>query len=461
LRPHFGLSLRSAGFLLAESAIIAGSLPVAVWLRLGSSELFDYPLLPQKALLSALVLQLCLYFGDFYEDLSPPVRIDRGLRLVQATLAAFLVLALVYFGAPSLRVGRGILAIHLALSALGLLLSRHLHLAIWGHEALRDTVLILGTGHSAQQIAREILRREPVTYRILGFLGEHPSEVGRSLVNPSVIGTLQDLPAIAEKEDVTSIVVALEDFRGRLPVAELMRCRMAGIKVSDATTFFERLTGKILVKSLRPSWFVFSEGFNKPRLFRKAKRVLEFAVAFLFFVLVSPLLGLLAVLVRLESHGPVFYRQERVGEKGRLFTLFKLRSMSADAEAKTGPVWANANGDPRLTRLGGLLRALRLDEIPQLLNVLRGEMSFVGPRPERPHFVEMLRTVIPFYDERHSVKPGITGWAQIKFGYGSNIEDAEEKLQYDLYYIKHMSWLFDLAILFHTVKVMALKRGAR
>jgi sugar transferase (PEP-CTERM system associated) len=463
LRSQFtpGLSFRTAGFLLAESAIIGGSLPVAVGLRLGLSEALDYPLILQKALLSAFVFQLCLYFGDFYEDFSPPLRIDRALHLVQATLSAGLVLALVYFGAPTLRVGRGILAIHLALSALGLLLWRHLHLAIWGHESLRETVLILGTGQSAQQIAREMLRREPVTYRVLGFLGEHPSEVGRSLVNPSVIGTLQDLPGFAEKEDLTSIVVALEDFRGRLPVAELMQCKMAGIRVLDAPTFFERLTGKILVKSLRPSWFVFSEGFNKPRLFRKTKRVLEFAVAFLCLVLVSPLLGLLAVLIRLESSGPVFYRQERVGEKGRLFTLFKLRSMSVDAEAKTGPVWANANGDPRLTRLGGLLRALRLDEVPQLLNVLRGEMSFVGPRPERPHFVEKLRTVIPFYDERHSVKPGITGWAQIKFGYGSNIEDAEEKLQYDLYYIKHMSWLFDVAILFHTVKVMALGRGAR
>ncbi len=456
-----GFSARAAVFILAEAGIIAGSLAAAVWLRLGWEELTAYRLLLPKAILSAVVLQLCLYFGDLYQDLSPPRKIDLVLRMVQAALVAALVLALVYFGLPSLRVGRGILAIHLALAVLGLLFWRHVCLAVWGHEALRENVLILGTGQSAQQIAREMLRRAPLGYRIVGFLGEHPAEVGRSLVNPSVVGTLEDLPRLAEREDLTLVVVALEDFRGRLPVAELLACRMAGIKVAEATTFFEGLTGKILVKSLRPSWFVFSEGFHKPRLFRKAKRVLEFAVALVGLVVVSPLLGLLSVLIKLDSPGPIFYRQERVGEKGRPFTLIKLRSMRADAEAATGPVWANASGDPRLTRLGGLLRALRLDEIPQLINVLKGQMSFVGPRPERAHFVEKLRSVIPFYDERHSVKPGITGWAQIKFGYGSNIEDAEEKLQYDLYYIKHMSWLFDLAILFHTVKVMALGRGAR
>jgi sugar transferase (PEP-CTERM system associated) len=463
LRPLFapGGSQRGAAFVLVEGLIVGGSLPAAVWLRLGSEDFFAYPGLLPKALLSAVVFLLCLYFGDLYEDLSPPRRLDLVLRVVQAGLVSALALALIYFGAPGLRVGRGILAIHVTLAVAGVLLWRHLCLAVWGHEALRETVLILGTGHMAQQIAREMLRRESLGYRILGFLGEHPSEVGRRLVNPSVIGTLADLPRLAEKEDVTSIVVALEDFRGRLPVAELMQCRMAGITVLEAASFFERLTGKILVKSLRPSWFVFSEGFNKPRLFRKAKRVFEFGIALVFLALVSPLLGLLTVLIRLESLGPVFYRQERVGEKGRPFTLFKLRSMRVDAEAATGPVWANANGDPRLTRLGGLLRALRLDEIPQLINVLKGEMSFVGPRPERAHFVEKLRTIIPFYDERHSVKPGITGWAQIKFGYGSNVEDAEEKLQYDLYYIKHMSLLFDLAIIFHTVKVMALGRGAR
>jgi len=191
------------------------------------------------------------------------------------------------------------------------------------------------------------------------------------------------------------------------------------------------------------------------------KRVVDFLLSAIGLIVLAPVFVAAAIAIKLDSRGPVFYRQERVGEKGRRFMLFKLRTMRVDAEAETGPVWARADADPRMTRVGRLLRSLRLDELPQLLNVVRGEMSFVGPRPERPHFVEKLRTVIPYYDERHSVKPGITGWAQIRYGYGSNIEDAEEKLQFDLYYIKHMSWLFDMGILFDTMKVMALGRGSR
>jgi sugar transferase (PEP-CTERM system associated) len=454
-------SLRLFTLVLAETAIIMISIVAAAALRLGTQEFLDYePLLP-NALLSALVLQLCLYYGDLYEDFAVPGRLELILRLARAFLSGTLVLALVYLGIPDLRVGRGILLIHLPLAFVGLVLWRQLCLLVWGHGALSENLLILGTGPSAQQVAREILRRGSLGFRIAGFLGENAAEVGRPLVNPHVIGTLVDLPRIVDRERISLLVVALEDFRGRLPVPELLQCRLAGIKVEDVTTFFERLTGKILVNNLRPSWFIFSQGFHKPRFFRKTKRILEFSVALAGLVLVSPLLGLLALLIRLESRGPVFYRQERVGEKGRLFMLIKLRTMCADAEAETGPVWARGDGDPRMTRVGRFLRALRFDEIPQLLNVIRAEMSFVGPRPERRHFVDKLRSVIPYYDERHSVKPGITGWAQIRFGYGSNIEDAEEKLQFDLYYIKHMSWMFDVGILFDTMKVMALGRGAR
>jgi sugar transferase (PEP-CTERM system associated) len=322
-------------------------------------------------------------------------------------------------------------------------------------------VLILGTGASAQQLAIELLRRAPLGFRVVGFLGEHRAEVGRRLVNPSVIGTIEDLPTIVQRENLNLIVVALEDRRGKMPVAGLLRCRLAGVRVEEAAGFFERLTGKILVKNLRPSWLVFSQGFNKPRLLRNTKTAGEFVIAFAMLVLLAPFLGLIALLVKLDSPGPVFYRQERAGEKGRAFWLYKFRTMRIGAETATGPVWSAADGDPRVTRVGRHLRRMRLDELPQLLNVLRGEMSFVGPRPERPHFVDMLRRIVPYYDERHSVKPGITGWAQIKFRYGSTIEDAEEKLQFDLYYIKHMSFVFDAGILLDTLKVALLGRGAR
>ncbi len=454
-------SVRLGLVVMVEAVLIVASFVVAALLRFGTEEYLEYKFLLPKAILSAVVLQLCLYYLDLYEEFATPRHLDSILRVAQAFLAGTLILALVYLGIPALRVGRGVLLIHLPIAFVAVVLWRRLCLLVWGHEAFSENLIILGTGASAQQIAREILNRRPMGFRVVGFLGESSLEVGRPLSNPSVVGTLSDLLPVVEEQRISLILVALDDLRGRLPVAELLHCRLAGIKVEEFTTFFERLTGKILVTNLRPSWFIFSEGFHKPRFFAKTKRILELAVALVALVLVSPLLGLLALLVKLDSPGPVFYRQERVGEKGRGFMLIKLRTMRVDAEAETGPVWARADADPRMTRVGRLLRGLRLDELPQLLNVVRGEMSFVGPRPERPHFVEKLRTVIPYYDERHSVKPGITGWAQIRFGYGSNIEDAEEKLQFDLYYIKHMSWLFDMGILFHTMKVMALGRGSR
>jgi sugar transferase (PEP-CTERM system associated) len=458
--PHSS-GLRITFLVLCETFILVVTFLIAAALRLGGEGFLGYELLVSKALLSAVVLQLCLYMGDLYETFAAPRPLDLLLRLSQAFLVGTLVLALVYLGIPDLLVGRGILLIHLPLAFLATAGWRYLCLVVWGTEALCENLLVLGTGASAQRLGREVMRRRPLGYRLAGFLGESPGEVGRPLGGPSVIGTLSDLAETLKRERISLIVVALEDFRGRLPVPQLLQCRLAGIRVEDITTFSERLTGKILVSNLRPSWFIFSEGFERPRFFPKVKRILEFAVALLALLLVSPVLVLLALLVVLDSRGPVFYRQERVGEKGLPFMLFKLRTMRIDAEKETGPIWARGDGDPRMTRVGRLLRVLRLDELPQLVNVLRGEMSFVGPRPERPHFVQKLRTVIPYYDERHSVKPGITGWAQIKFGYGSNLEDAEEKLQFDLYYIKHMSWLFDLGILFDTFKVMALGRGAR
>ncbi len=443
---------------LAESAILVGAFVGAVLVRF---EHLNYRQLPFKALLSALVVQLCFYYTDLYEESSFRWRVELFLRLAQAFVIAAILLSLVFYAAPVLTVGRGLLAIFAVLGLAGVFVWRGLYLFMVGREGLVDHVLILGTGPSAQQIAREMLLRAPLGFRVVGFLGESEEEVGRSLVNPSVIGTADDLLPLVRRHRINLIIVALEDRRGKMPVADLLRCRMAGIRVEEATGFFERLTGKILVKSLRPSWLVFSQGFNKPRVLRAAKNVGEFLTAAVLSVLLAPLMALIAAAVKLSSPGPVLYRQERVGERGRSFVLLKFRTMRSDAEAGTGPVWASEEADPRITPLGRLLRKTRLDELPQLLNVLRGEMSFVGPRPERPHFVESLRQVIPYYDERHGVKPGITGWAQIKYGYGSTLEDAEEKLQYDLYYIKHMSLTFDIGVLCDTFKVMIVGKGAR
>jgi sugar transferase (PEP-CTERM system associated) len=456
------LAPRRVVFFLGDSALLLLVLSAADALgrSFGVARLAPGALLT-RGLVAVLVLQFSLYYSELYDDRALRSRTQFLVRLGQSFAAATFLLTFVYYLFPAVRVEPATLLVALPIAAAAILASHSIHRWAAGREELSDNVLILGTGPTAQQIAVEMLRRAFLGYRVVGFLGEHPAEVGRRLVNPSVVGTSADLLPLVDSLRVSLIVVALEDRRGRLPVDDLLRCRLAGVSVEDAPSFFERLTGKILVSDLRPSWFVFSPGFSKPRLLGGAKRVLELALAALLLVLLAPALGLIALLIRFESPGRALFRQARVGLRGRVFELYKLRTMRTDAEAATGPVWASPDDDPRITRLGRVLRKLRLDELPQLVNVLRGEMSFVGPRPERPHFVEKLRQVIPYYDERHSVRPGITGWAQVKFGYGSTIEDSERKLQFDLYYVKNMSLLLDVAIVLDTFKVMLLGRGAR
>jgi lipopolysaccharide/colanic/teichoic acid biosynthesis glycosyltransferase len=246
---------------------------------------------------------------------------------------------------------------------------------------------------------------------------------------------------------------------GKLPTEELLHAKLSGVRVEDAATTYERITGKIMTDGIKPSWLIFSDGFCPSRGTRIVKRIFDLVLSLVGLALAAPLMLLTAVAVRLDSPGPVLYRQDRVGENGRLFTLSKFRSMRADAESGT-PIWAK-DRDDRVTRVGRFIRLARLDELPQLWNVLRGDMSFVGPRPERPFFVEPLAAAIPFYMERHAVKPGVTGWAQVKYRYGSSIEDATEKLRYDLYYIKHLSIVFDLTIMIDTVKVILSGKGAK
>jgi sugar transferase (PEP-CTERM system associated) len=419
----------------------------------------EYPGFAMKALLCAGAVQAALYYGEVYEHHARR-RTELFLRIGQCMAVAGVALAVAFFAVPALEVGRGVFVLFLV-TAWSLLLLFRLAM-LWSSSSfvgLGERVLILGTGVSAQSVAREMLKRSPVGYRVLGFLTEHMSEVGRVLVNPSVVGTLDDLPVLAEKLSATMIVVAQEDRRKRMPVEALLRARLEGVQVVEAASLFEGLSGRIPLRDLRPSWLIFSGGFRKPRILNSVKRGGEATLSALGLALGAPVAGLVALAVRLSGPGPVLYRQTRVGRGGRPFDLLKFRTMRENAEADSGPVWATAGDDPRVTAVGRLLRKARIDEIPQLWNVLRGEMSFVGPRPERPHFVDKLRKVIPYYDERHSVRPGITGWAQVKFPYGSTLEDAEEKLEFDLYYVKHMSLLLDVAIVLETLKVMLLGRG--
>ncbi|MFY9648084.1 MAG: TIGR03013 family XrtA/PEP-CTERM system glycosyltransferase, partial [Terriglobales bacterium] len=263
-----------------------------------------------------------------------------------------------------------------------------------------------------------------------------------------------------KKQKVHRVIVAMPDRRGTIPMKELLELRMQGVKIEEATSWLERISGKIEIENLNPSWLVFNDGFRRSALFIFLRRLFSVVISLLGLILAAPLIPIIMLAIALDSKGPVFYTQTRMGKNGALFKVAKFRTMRHDAEAASGPQWAG-NDDPRVTRVGKILRTSRLDEIPQLWCVLKGDMAFVGPRPERPEFIEMLSKEIPFYGVRHMVRPGVTGWAQIKYKYGSTIADAREKLQYDLFYIKNASIGLDLLIMFQTVKTVLLRRGAQ
>ncbi len=318
---------------------------------------------------------------------------------------------------------------------------------------LRERVYVLGTGARAQRLVSGLRGRPALGIEVVGWTGEVEGELTRDSVASHLLG-------LAREKDVHRVIVAMPERRGTLPVEELLDLRLGGVKVEEATSWLERINGRIEVEELNPSWLIFAEGFRFSSFFRMVRRVLNFSVALIAGVLSLPLLPFIALAVKLGSRGHVLYHQKRVGRGGATFYCHKFRTMRQDAEADTGATWAD-DDDPRITRVGKFLRVSRLDEIPQLWCVLRGDMHFVGPRPERPEFVEWLSKDIPYYGVRHAVRPGITGWAQVKHKYGNTVEDAREKLQYDLFYIKNASLSLDLWIMFETIKIVLLGRGAQ
>jgi len=409
--------------------------------------------------LVTIVCQLCLYYNDFYDLTIVHSNRELIVRLLQAAGAASIMLAAVYFVRPQLMIGNGIFVSALFVFLIAILGWRLAFNHVTGSLKLEERVLFVGTGDTARKVARQILDQHDFAYRIIGFIDDNPGRVGERIVNPAIVGTPADIDRLIAAHHIDRIVVGLSDRRGKLPIEQLLRAKMAGVRVEDATTTYERVTGKILIDDLRPSWLIFSDGFRVSRLTRLMKRSIDLTLSVVMAVVTMPAMILTALAIFLEDGPPVLYRQERVGENGRTFVLSKFRSMRKDAEEEGRPIWAK-DGDDRITRVGRFIRKTRLDELPQLWNVIRGDMSFVGPRPERPYFVEELSRAIPFYQQRHAVKPGITGWAQVKYRYGSSLEDAMEKLRYDLYYIKHLSVIFDLTIVFDTVKVVLFRKGA-
>jgi sugar transferase (PEP-CTERM system associated) len=457
------LTLRSATLIAFETSLILSAVVLAAWLRLGDDAwrlLANNQGLVKMALVAA-VVQGCLYYADLYDLRVVADRRELLVRILQALGATSLILALLYYWFPTLVIGRGVFIL-----AAGFVLSLVIgwRLAFeWlsGHMGPRERLLLVGTNAASLTLARELFdRRHELGVEIVGFVDVDPAKIGTPVINPGVIGTVEDIPAIVRARAVDRVVVSLADARGKLPMDKLLEMRLGGVTFDHLASVYEEYTGKIAVENLRPSWFIFAGGFRNSRVLAAAKRTSDIALSLAGLVVGLPVMLLVAIAVRLGSRGPILYHQRRVGLDGRIFTVHKFRSMRHDAEAATGPVWAAKEGDPRTTRIGRWLRRLRLDELPQLWNVLKGEMSFVGPRPERPEFVAELKRQIPYYGQRHVVRPGITGWAQVRYTYGASVEDALQKLQYDLFYIKNLSFPLDLYIIFETLKTVVLRRGA-
>lgn len=460
-RQYF--SSRKMLFVLGEGMLIYAAVTMAaLFLRGMEANLIE--LLKEnwwRILLVMVVTQLSLYFNDLYELKSIDNTIEMATLLIQAIGITSILLSIVYFLWQKAMIGRWIFFASILLLVLFLLSWRILYAYAIHNKLFAEKTLIVGGGELAKDLLQEIRNRRDISYDIRGLITQAPSE--KVPVIPSGIPVrygFDNICGLAEAEGVSSIIVALDQKRGVMPYKELLNCKLKGINIVDGETFYERITGKVLVEKISPSWLIFSDGFVKSKTSRFTKRIVGLCISTIMLILFSPFLGIVALAIMLDSRGPALFKQERVGEYGRIFTIYKFRSMRADAEKLTGPVWAE-NDDPRITRVGRWIRKLRIDEFPQLWNVLKGDMSFVGPRPERPFFVERLLKIVPYYNERFTVKPGVTGWAQIKYGYGSSDKDALEKLKYDLYYIKNMSLVMDLMVIFQTVKIVIMGRGSR
>lgn len=454
--------MRTLLLIIAEALLIFLAMVSAAYLRLGWSDAY-FELSERSGFLKAAVVTLfCLaafYLYDLYDFVVMHDRRELVLRLVQALGLAWVALAITMYLLPQLVIGRGVSLIALPLALLLMVGWRVAAHWLLGHPDVGERVLIVGSGASAIEVAREVLERRDAGFRVVGFVDSRPELVGQSLLNPRVIGLTDDLLEITRRESVNRIVVALGERRGQFPVRQLLDLSLSGdVVIEECASFYERLTGRVSLDMMRPSWLIFSSRARQARLSAILRTLFHRGAALLGAVLSLPVALVTALLIKLDSPGPVLYSQERVGKNGRPFRVYKFRSMRTDAE-RDGPVWASKAGDARTTRVGRVIRKIRVDEIPQFWNILRGDMNFVGPRPERPHFVKQLAEEIPFYEQRHLIPPGLTGWAQIKYPYGASIEDARQKLQYDLYYIKNQSLVLDAVILFETVKTILFGRG--
>ncbi len=401
---------------------------------------------------TAAVLLLSHWF-DLYDSSSVSKNWEQSLRILLVLGFVALALSAIGFMFPEFLPGNGSALVGLIILTCTLFCWRGAYGWMVKQPFLRERVYVLGTGERAERLVDGLRQRSTTGIEVVGWTGDVLGELTRESVASHLL-------ALARGKGVHRVIVAMPDRRGTLPVEELLDLRLAGLKVEEATSWLEKMSGRIEVEQLYPSWLIFAEGFRFSNFFRFVRRLLNFSVALIALVISLPLLPFIVLAVKLGSPGPALYRQQRVGRRGEVFYCYKFRTMRKDAEADTGATWAT-DDDPRITKVGKFLRSSRLDEIPQLWCVLKGDMHFVGPRPERPEFVEWLSKEIPYYGVRHVVRPGITGWAQVQYKYGNTLDDAREKLQYDLFYIKNASIGLDMLIMFQTIKIVLLGRGGQ
>jgi sugar transferase (PEP-CTERM system associated) len=458
------ISRRTSGLVLTDIVIIYGGIIVALFLRLGMDgtifQLYDNNGW-LKILLATFICLIILYFYDLYDYTVINNRRELFLRLIQALGNAWALLALLFYFVPSMELGRGTSIFSILITLIFLLAFRSSIHFLTGHPDIGEKILIIGEGEIAIDTAQAVLTRRDAGYRIIGFITEDFETVKAHLPEARYLGSIGNLENILQNEKIDRLVIGLRERRDSFPADTLLRISLAGnVSIEEGTSFYERVTGKVHLDMLRPSWLIFSGRKRDTPLKMFLREVTHRSLAIIGLIISLPIGIFTAILIKLDSKGEVFYRQERVGKNGRIFEVIKFRSMKSDAEADGNAVWATSD-DNRATRVGRVIRKIRIDEIPQFWNIIKGEMSFVGPRPERPQFVSQLAHEIPFYEHRHLTTPGLTGWAQIKYPYGASVEDARQKLQYDLYYIKNQTLILDLVIVFETIKTVLFGKGAR
>ncbi len=453
--------IRNIIFYIIEFLLICSSVLFSSWILLGHDALISDQWIIFKIFLITIPCQICMYYNDLYNLQITNSYSELSIRLFQALGIASIFLAGVYFLFPGVIIGEGIYVVTIGFSILLIAVWRLVYTIILNREMFNERIILLGSSKLAQDIIKEINENIDCGYTIAMVITEDDvsNETFEKYSGKIICGKdYSNLCEIANELKIRKIIVAIRQRRGAFPSKELLKCRVDGIDILRGNTFYEMLTGKLIVEAINPAWLIFSKGFKKSARTQFLKRTVDLVFSFSLLTILLPLIIITAILIKLDSRGPVIFSQERVGEKRKKYMVHKFRSMIEDAEKYSGPVWASDNDD-RITRVGRVIRKLRIDEIPQLWNVLKGEMSFVGPRPEREFFVEQLEEQIPYYGERFTVKPGITGWAQVSYGYGASVDDAVEKLNYELFYTKNFSIFMDLMIVMRTIKTVIFGKG--